>query len=234
MENKYSSFYHLQIAKCGGTYLNNMIIHNIFNILQKNKIKYIDGEYHLGWQEIPNVYTLSCFRDPVERTVSHYAYYKNGGQNGDLPENVPTFISWVKQNERLLSNYQIKNFLYTKINIGLNPFNPTSGMDPDFLLIEVNKKLAFERIKKTKILLKNSQLNEKTCTNVMQKIIDDFNIYEKAFINKKIYDHNITPGSKDIFNSLNKKEIKYLYELNSLDSEIYFSDNLYFNQGITA
>jgi hypothetical protein len=234
MENKPSFFYHLQIAKCGGTYLNNMIVHNIFKILQKNKIQYIDGEYHLGWQEIPNIYTISCFRDPVERTVSHYAYYKNGGQDRDIPKNVPPFISWVKQNEKLISNYQVKNFLYTKKNIALNPFNPSSGMDPDFVSIKIDKELAFKRIKKTNILLKNSQLNEKICINVMQKVIDDFDISKKAFINKKNYDHNITPESKDIFNSLNKKEIRYLYELNSLDSEIYFSDNLYFNQGLTV
>ena len=231
MENNYNSFYHLQIAKCGGTYLNNMIIHNIFNILQKNKIKYIDGEYHLGWQEEQNIYTLSCFRDPVERTVSHYAYYKNGGQDRDIPANISSFIPWVKQNEELLSNYQVKNFLYTKVNIALNPFNPTSGMDPDFLLIKIDKKLAFERIKKTKILLKNSQLNEEICVNVMQKIINDFNIPEKAFISNKIYDHNVTTESKNILNNLNKKEKQYLYELNYLDSEIYFSDNLFFNQG---
>lgn len=231
MENNYSFFYHLQIAKCGGTYLNNMIIHNIFNILQKNKIQYIDGEYHLGWQEIPNIYTISCFRDPVKRTVSHYAYYKNGGQNGPIPKGVPGFIEWVKQNEQILSNYQVKNFLYTKRNMLLNPFNP-DGIDPDFLNIEIDKTKALNRIKNTKILLKNSQLNEENCIKVMGKIFSDFGIHDIPFINKKKqHDHNITPGAKEIFNNLNSKEIDYIYSINDMDSEIYFLNNLYFNEG---
>ena len=50
-------------------------------------------------------------------------------------------------------------------------------------------------------------------------------------ISNKIYDHNVTTESKNILNNLNKKEKQYLYELNYLDSEIYFSDNLFFNQG---
>lgn len=231
MNSNYSLFYHLQIAKCGGTYLNNIIIHNIFNILKKNKIEYIDGEYHLGWQEIPNIYTISCFRDPVKRTVSHYAYYKNGGQNGPIPVNVPNFIDWVKQNEQVLSNYQVKNFLYTKKNMHLNPFNP-DGIDPDFLNIKIDKIKALDRIKNTKILLKNSQLNEENCLSVMEKIFSDFKINDSVFINKeKHYDHNVTAGAKEIFNSLNNKEIDYLYSISDIDSEIYFLNNLYFNQG---
>ena len=91
MENSHNSFYHLQIAKCGGTYLNTMIVHQLFNILKNNDISYIDGEYHLGWKKIENNYVISSLRDPVKRTVSHYAYWKNGRQNGLVPENVPNF-----------------------------------------------------------------------------------------------------------------------------------------------
>ena len=111
MENRYNSFYHLQIAKCGGTYLNNMIIHQLFNILEKNNIHFIDGEYHLGWKQIENNYVISSLRDPVKRTVSHYSYWKNGGQNGPIPENIPSFMVWVDRNKDFISNYQIKNFL---------------------------------------------------------------------------------------------------------------------------
>jgi hypothetical protein len=230
MENSYNSFYHLQIAKCGGTYLNNMIIHQLFNILKNNNIPYIDGEYHLGWKEIENNYVVSSLRDPVKRTVSHYAYWKNGGQDRDIPENVPPFISWVKQNEKLISNYQVKNFLYTKKNIALNPFNPSSGMDPDFLSIKIDKDLAFNRIKNINILLKDTQLNNQVCSTVIKKILKDFNINDSFYIdNKRKYDHNITKGSAELYNSLTKQEINYLYSLNNLDSEIYFSESVYFD-----
>lgn len=232
MEKTNKTFYHLQIAKCGGTYINNIFVHNLFNIFSNNSINYIDGEYHLGWQDLENMYTLSCFRDPLKRTISHYAYYKNGGHGGKALADIPNFIEWVKQNEQLVANYQIKNFLYTKKNFHLNPFNPTSGMDPDFMSIEIDKNKAMDRIKNTNILLKNSQLNNETCLTIMQIILDDFNLSQKSFIDKnKQHDHNITIGSKEIYDSLNTKEIKYIYNINNLDSEIYMSDSLFFNGG---
>jgi hypothetical protein len=224
-------FYHLQIAKCGGTYINNMFVHSLFDIFNNNSINYIDGEYHLGWQDVKNIYILSCFRDPVKRTISHYAYYKNGGQGGTPISGLPNFIYWVKQNEKLISNYQIKNFLYTKKNMSLNPFNP-DGIDPDFMSIEINKNKAIDRIKNTNILLKNSQLNENNSLKVMQKILDEFGLDQKSFINNnKSHDHNITNGSKEIYDSLNHKEIEYIYSINNLDSEIYMSSSLFFNGG---
>jgi hypothetical protein len=230
MENKFSFFYHLQIAKCGGTYLNNMIIHQLFNILKNNNISCIDGEYHLGWKEIGNNYVVSSLRDPVKRTVSHYAYYKNGGQNGPIPENIPNFMDWVEINKDFISNYQIKNFLYTKKNFDLNPFNPTTGLDPDFLTIKIDKVTAFDRIKSVNILLKDTQLNNQACNTIMKKILKDFNITDSFYIdNKKKYDHNITKGSAELYDSLTKQDIDYLYNLNNLDSEIYFSQSVYFN-----
>jgi hypothetical protein len=232
MEKNNKTFYHLQIAKCGGTYINNIFVHSLFEIFKNNSINYIDGEYHLGWQDLKNIYTLSCFRDPLKRTISHYAYYKNGGQGGKPLTDIPNFIEWVKQNEKLIANYQIKNFLYTKKNFHLNPFNPADGMDPDFMSIEIDKNKAINRIKNTNILLKNSQLNNETCLTVMQIILDDFNLDQKSFIDKnKQHDHNVTIGSKEIYDSLNPKEIEYVYNINNLDSEIYMSDSLFFNGG---
>lgn len=229
MENRYNSFYHLQIAKCGGTYLNNMIIHQLFNILEKNNIHFIDGEYHLGWKEIENNYVISSLRDPVKRTVSHYSYWKNGGQDGPIPENIPSFMVWVDRNKDFISNYQIKNFLYKRTNFQQNPFDPR-GVDPDFLAIKIDKELAIKRIKSINILLKDTQLNNQACDIVMKKILKDFNLSDSFYIdNKKIYDHNITKGSKELYKSLTKQDIDYLYNLNNIDSEIYFSQSIYFS-----
>jgi hypothetical protein len=64
----------------------------------------------------------------------------------------------------------------------------------------------------------------------MKKILKDFNITDNFYIdNKKEYDHNITRGSAELYNSLTKQDIDYLYNLNNLDSEIYFSQSVYFN-----
>lgn len=64
----------------------------------------------------------------------------------------------------------------------------------------------------------------------MKKILKDFNLSDSFYIdNKKIYDHNITKGSKELYESLTKQDIDYLYNLNNIDSEIYFSQSIYFS-----
>jgi hypothetical protein len=221
MDNDYKTFYHLQIAKCGGTYLNNIVINQISDILLNNNIRVIDGQEHLGWKENEKTYTVSCLRDPVKRTVSHYAYTN---------KNISSFIDWVEKYEKFISNYQIKNFLYTRNNpleYSTNIFYPVRNKN--FMLMEIDKTFAMDRISNINILLKDSQLNDQTCENVGKKILKDFNIIDSIKINtNKDNDHNINKRSLQIYNSLTKKEIDYLYEINSLDSEIYFSEELYF------
>ena len=233
MKNNYESLYHLQIPKCGGTYLNNIVINKISKILKDNEINFINGEQHIGWQENDNIYKISCFRDPVKRLVSHYAFHKENFLSDSPLRNVYDFLDWVKNNEDFVSNYQVKNFLYTKQNIDLNIFNPENDrIDPNFLLININKESAIKRIKKVNILLKDSQLNENTCSMVANKILKDFNINFNFFIdNDKSHNHNVTKQSSIIYKNLNKKTIHYLYDINNLDSEIYFSDSIYFNNG---
>jgi hypothetical protein len=231
MENSHNFFYHLQIAKCGGTYLNNMVVNPISKILEDNNIKFINGEQHLGWQEIDNVYTLSSLRDPVKRTVSHYAFHKNNELSQSPLKNVYDFLKWVENYKDFISNYQIKNFLYNKKNLNSNTFNPENDkIDLDFLIISINKEIAIKRIKKINILLKDDQLNYNTCNKIFNKILLDFNIKSNLSINfNKKHDHNITKNSSIIYQNLNKKTIQYLYEMNNLDSEIYFSDSIYYD-----
>jgi hypothetical protein len=138
---------------------------------------------------------------------------------------------WVERNKDFISNYQIKNFLYKRTNFNQNPFDPR-GTDPDFLTIKIDKDLAIDRVKRVNILLKDTQLNYQTCNMVIKKILKDFNIKNSFYIDKeKEYDHNITKGSVELYNSLTKQDIDYLYNLNNLDSEIYFSQSIYFSGG---
>ena len=95
-------------------------------------------------------------------------------------------------------------------------------------MIKIDKSLAFDRIKRVNVLLKDTQLNYQTCDTVMKKILKDFNIKDSFYIdNKKKYDHNITKGSTELYNSLTKQDIDYIYNLNNIDSEIYFSQSIY-------
>ena len=108
-----------------------------------------------------------------------------------------SFISWVEKYEKFISNYQIKNFLYTRNNpleYSTNIFSPER--DKIFMLIEIDKTFAMDRISNINILLKDSQLNDQTCENVGKKILKDFNIMDSIKINtNKDNDHNINKRS---------------------------------------
>jgi hypothetical protein len=235
MKNKYNSFYFLHIPKTGGSYLKNMVLDSLFKIFKNNNVNFINDEYtHIGWQSLDNNYLVSNFRDPVKRTISHYNFFLKNDKKGSSIKKDNGLIDWVKQYQNFISNYQSKYFMYTKKNLDSQIFSPevSHGCDSDFLKIILNKNVVLDRISSANILLKDTQLNENICNNVVKKILYDFNINNKIFIDtKKKYDNKVSKNSSEIYKSLKTKEIDYLYSLNSVDSEIYFSDHLYFNNG---
>jgi len=235
MKNKYNSFYFLHIPKTGGSYLKNMILDSLFKIFKNNNVNFINDEYaHIGWQNLENNYIISNFRDPVKRTISHYNFFLKNDKKESSIKKDNGLIDWVKQYQNFISNYQSKYFIYTKKNLDAQIFSPTffPGVDSDFSKIILNKNLVLDRINSVNILLKDTQLNENACNSVVKKILYDFNINSKIFIDtKKKYNHKVSKNSLEIYKSLTTKEIDYLYSLNNVDSEIYFSNNLYFNNG---
>jgi hypothetical protein len=230
----YSSFYHLHIAKCGGTYLTNTLLHTLRDELIKKNISYLDGSHHLGWQEANNNYVISSLRDPVKRTVSHYSYWKvGGGVGGRKPENPLSFLEWVEEHRDFISNYQVKNLLFTRTNFNYDIFQPKGSLDPSFLSLRINKAVLLERISRVNILLKDTQLNIACLTKVSSKIRSDFGIttpletcLESGSNNKVLKD------SAELYQSLGNTDKQYLYELNEIDSEIYFSSAFYFEKGL--
>ena len=234
MSARYESFYHFHIGKTGGTYLYNTLVEPLFEALWANGIFTLNGSYHVGWLQRPNNYILSSFRDPVKRTVSHYAFYKmGGGRRNSRQTDIPDFMTWVDTHRNLLADHQSKNFLYEKKNFILNTFNPTEMLDPDFLAIATDKKTLLARVSEVNILLRDNQLNNVTCQAVLDKISADFKLELPPQITpiKKKSLYRITDESFQIYQSLTENEKKYLYELSPLDSEIYFSPWLFFNNG---
>jgi hypothetical protein len=234
MSARYESFYHFHIGKTGGTYLYNTLVEPLFEALWANGIFTLNGSYHVGWLNRPKNYILSSFRDPVKRTVSHYAFYKmGGGRRNSRPTNLPDFMTWVNTYPELLADHQSKNFLYAKKNYTLNSFNPLEMIDPDFLRIIIDKKTVLARVSEVNVLLRDNQLNNVTCEAALAKISLDFNLEFPPKITpiKKKSQYRITDESYQIYQSLTEQEKKYLYELSPLDSEIYFSPWLFFNNG---
>jgi len=142
-------------------------------------------------------------------------------------------MTWVNTYPELLADHQSKNFLYAKKNYTLNSFNPLEMIDPDFLQISIDKKTVLARVSEVNVLLRDNQLNNVTCESALAKISFDFNLEFPPKITpiKKKSQYRITDESYQIYQSLTEQEKKYLYELSPLDSEIYFSPWLFFNNG---
>jgi len=205
----------------------------MFESLWQYGIYCLNGTEHLGWQSRPNNYILSSFRDPVKRLVSHYAFWKQGA---DKPENKPKevidFLTWVEFNKDFLNDYQAKNFMITRKNFTTNIFDKKTYFDPDFLSVNLDRKIVFNRISEVNIFLKDSQLNLATCEAVKNKICTDFSIiYPPSIKEVEIGARRVGAESTEIFNSLSESDKQYLYSLSPLDSEIYNSSWLFFNKG---
>ena len=231
---KYSSLYHLHIAKCGGTYLDNVLLRPLRDELQTTNISYVDGSEHLGWKELEGNYKVCGFRDPVKRTVSHYSFWRSGrGVNGRQPENPLDFLDWVDRHRSFISNYQVKNLLFSRTNFNYDIFQPTGSLDPDFAAIKINQPMVMDRLSKINILLKDTQLKPECLSLVHKKIKGDLGIISESTIsNDTSIDSKILKESYALYATLTPADERYLYELNRIDSEIYFTSDFYFNKGV--
>lgn len=236
--NKISFFYHLQIPKNGGTYINNFIVNNIKDKLKNNNITVIDGVDHHGWIAPDNSYIISSLRDPVKRTVSHYAYLGDtffGKINLDISieDHIKNMFKWMEENA-YINNYQTKNLIYVKKDMSLSIFDPIGqiNFDNSFLNIIPTLDIGTNKLKNINILLKDIQLKSYNIDLILQKIGQDLTIPNITnYIKSDSYDNNVNILSYYIYEKLTKKQIQYIYEQNQIDSELYFSDHLYWNKG---
>lgn len=232
--NKSKNLYFLHIPKAGGRYIYYNICSPIEDILMKNNIK-IDVHHsskiraHQFWNEdfIKNdTYILSNFRDPAKQIVSFYCHIKFLNSNGILLKDSfdgidsGSMFNWVENNLEIISNYQSKNFLTTL------PEN--KNMDDNLLSFNVDKQLLNERLNRLNLFLKIDNIKDKNLSKITNKILLDLNIKEKVnnktVIKKETFE-NIY--SKKLFESLSKKDKELLYNISSVDSEVY-NTNKYF------
>jgi len=234
MTSPFSSFYHLHIAKCGGTYLSNVLLTSLQDELINHDINYVNGAEHLGWKELERNYIVCSLRDPVKRTVSHYSFWRTGGGvNGRQPENPLEFLDWVDRHRSFISNYQVKNILFTRLDFNYDIFQPTGSLDPAFANINIDKTLLLERLSQINILLKDNQLNPKCLSLTYEKIKKDMGmINPSTALSFDSKDNKVLKDSHELYKTLSHTDKQYLYEMNDIDSEIYFTNDFYFNKGV--
>ena len=252
MKNK---FYFLHIPKTGGHYLIDQLITPLKKRLKPKGIKFI-GSYHLAWYifdhyNIDETYIISVFRDPAKRTVSHFCFsmFKNADSSprkGAYELNVEGLFKWVEDFQNYLTNFQVKNFI-AEYN------SKDAHIDTLYYFIQeisftkiktIDRELLQKRLDRIDILLKDTQLNKNTMESVAQKIFNDFKISEPLWkfrsdfipnshysinINAELY--NMNKDSELLFSQLNEQQIQKLYDLSPIDTEVYFNNSLFWNEG---
>jgi hypothetical protein len=248
---KYDSLYHLHVVKTGGTHLATFLMYNIYNKLKNADVK-INKEslenIHAGWKPVEeNQYIISSFRDPVKRIISHFFHLlkleladssvinrENKWQHfigGNISNYInPTkndFFSWLEYNSPHIDNYQSKNFFY-KEDIATIP-HTLRGATARLYLEGFNDIDVLKNISRVNLLIKTKDMNINNFENLLNKILNDFNLKNKDKVNADILLSNSNKKSLEFYNSLSKKEIEYIESLNTLDLEIYNTDSFFWD-----
>jgi len=223
----------LHVAKTGGHYLKTELLVNLFSKLENKGIKIEPYTYHFGWAFVDDeTYIISSLRDPVKRTVSHFCHVIDKIRK--IPNydkynlNVEDLMTWVEDNKKFLSNYQSKNFLLDSFEDNIYFFQ----YDSIFNTLVIDKRELLSRLSRVEILLKDSQLNSTTIEEVNRKVLKDFDLklQEPKYIDHPV-GHFINSESENLYQELTQGQKDYLYELSSVDTEIYFNNKLFWNEG---
>lgn len=240
---KYDKLYFLHIPKTGGRFFTKYIIRPIEKTLEQNGIKLVqlppNVNKHGGWHKDidDRTYVVSVIRDPVEFFVSlvaHIASDQNGlidHENDQIVKNNSTILDIDKQflfdkmeELKYLNNFQSQNFILTPED---NNFVTYSRKMYNNFGLNIDTQLLYERVKRTNLLIRHTDLKSMDYSILVDKISDDLGIklnINTSIINKEIYKNN---NSEFLLNKLNSEDIEKIYKNFMLDKEIYENDSIF-------
>jgi hypothetical protein len=208
--------YHLHIPKTGGRYLADATIPFLNYDCQ---IAGIDPRYslntsHGGWSEVDqDTYIYTSIRNPIDRTISHYVYYRPYLISETIEETKEKILeSLFKPENEYINNYQSKFLSSTA-------FNMREGIDFDYDFLLLN-----DRIERFNFIVKEDDLSDNYATEIYKQSCEWLNIIPSQ--TKIIYSEeqqnlfkNVT--SKEIIDSLTNKEKNIILDFNEKDWEVY-------------
>jgi len=249
---KYSEFHQIHIPKTAGTLLCTFLNANLTPILLKNNFKIFGYNEqtmrHHGWGPVTeNQYLVSSFRNPSKRMVSHffqmlshpavdnikvtrenrYIYDIGSRVNNYEQPTKNEFFNWIEKNDKWLSNYQSKNFFYRADDL----FIPKCilGLAGPLSIKDFNKPEVLDNIKRVNLLIKSENLKTENFENILNKILNDYNLKNDKPINLDYNNRNRSKKSFEFYNSLSLKEVEYIESLNTLDLEIYNTESFFWD-----
>ena len=237
--------YHFHVHKTGGVwFLTNVVselgpsmrpmLYHTLNLSHPNgKNKLVPMDFY------KNDYIVSSFRDPVKRTVSHFSWLITGdvpvfykdpfnkelGSYTDIT--VDNLMEWVDIRKDYISNYQSKMFSYPLVheNIGMGY---QDQMFNDFI---PNKEDTYKYINRVNFLYRVEQGVESNKEIIKNIIWDEFNITDRKLYPSNNATTHENDVSRDLYNSLSTKQKDIIYSINDIDSEIYETSSLFWNNG---
>lgn len=220
MSGSFSSLYHLHTPKTGGHWVDSLIIKQVYPSLKEAGFEYLAD--HAGWSHVfDDTYVVSAWRDPVNRTVSHFCHYKKFFTLDDSAPSEKELLIWVQANETGLSNYQSKSLFYQTEKHQVPYFYLNHD---EFLSTKVDHKSLWGKLSRINILIKDVDMNEEVANQATQQIASDLGLnyvpHDYEDINFNINDH-----SKTLRDSLSDGAVDYLYKINPIDTEVYAHDN---------
>jgi len=217
-ENKYDSFYFIHIHKTAGGFFFKFILPPLIPILQKNNLKIhnlstndLNKEYntHEGWH--PDIsdktYITTFFREPVSQLISFYLENtkKNETDIFKIKNNFINYLYDLKDEDYMFNN-QSKNFFRSKV---LDYDTPIDSFTIERVIAKINRINRIYTLDK-QIIVKEFLYN---LTNDLghPTPMSDFD----SPIHKTNY------KSLELYNSLSKKDIRYIESKSKIDIAAY-------------
>ena len=209
---------HFHIPKTGGRYLSQATI----PFLNYDcKVAGIDSRYsldtnHGGWNEVDNdTYVYTTFRNPINRTISHYLFYRPYLEIEDTVKVKDQILEDIHKTENeYLNNYQVK-FLTN-----------TEGKVEEVLDQEFNYDLSLlnERLNRLNFVSKIEDISEIHINRIYRESCDWLGIepnYNKIVYPRSAQTTFMNLKSKEVLEILTEDEKDEILSLNFKDHEIY-------------
>lgn len=244
----YNNFYFLDISETGGDLFKNYMAQQVFTEFSSREIEHV-YEGHNGWTPVKeNTFTVALFQDPAKRSVSHFASIIDYLITNGFPENhdeiphpllmqiadihSPTkneFFTWFENCKDVVADFQSKS-LFEKVECHSLPIwqNEVLGVineEPR------SKEDVLSKINDVNLLIKKEDITAQNIQIITQEI---FNAFEINSTVSNVIEINETLSNKEdifstLYNSLSTNEIQMIYEMNTIDTEIFYTENIFWN-----
>jgi len=244
----YDNFYFLDISENRGNLFKTYMAQQVFTEFSSREIEHL-YEGHNGWTPVKeNTFTVALFQDPAKRSISHFASMMDYIITNGFPENHdeiphpllmeiadiynPTkdeFFTWLENCKDVVGDFQSKS-LFEKVPCDSLPIwqNEALGVISEQAR---SKEDVLAKINNINIALKTEDITAQNIQTITQEIFNAFEITsgisDVTQINEESSNHSNIFST--IYSSLTESDIRLIYELNPVDTEIFYTENIFWS-----